>query len=74
MTVKRYVKNMAEKDQNKKFKSIVLLLTDSNGRGLANELQVNAVFKPNATFENVTTEAKSLSSDLTNENFLISGY
>ncbi|KAF2897377.1 hypothetical protein ILUMI_08798 [Ignelater luminosus] len=79
VTDKEYVQGKAEKNQNKKTKSTVLLLADSQGRGLANQLQVNlgkdfsvnGIFKPNATFENVTAEVKSMTSNLTSEDFLI---
>ncbi|KAF2888923.1 hypothetical protein ILUMI_17250 [Ignelater luminosus] len=79
VTDKEYVQGKAEKNQNKKTKSTVLLLADSQGRGLANQLQVNLgkdfsvnrIFKPNATFENVTAEVKSMTSNLTSEDFLI---
>ncbi|KAF2889982.1 hypothetical protein ILUMI_16191, partial [Ignelater luminosus] len=39
VTDKEYVQGKAEKNQNKKTKSTVLLLADSRGPGLTNQLQ-----------------------------------
>ncbi|KAF2900704.1 hypothetical protein ILUMI_05482 [Ignelater luminosus] len=79
VTDKQYIESKAENDQSKKNKSKVLLLADSQGRGLVNQLQVNlnknfavnGIFKPNPTFENVTAEVKRLSSNLIREDFVI---